>query len=293
MTKKFIFTCILASLFSLCASAQLLYKIEGNGLEEPSYIFGTHHLAPASVLDKYPSLSKVKQDAKAVVGEIDMTVPQMQLAMSMQQYMMAPADSTIQALLTPEQLDSLDNKFKPYAPAPGMGLKQLGMMRPMVLATMVTMAELQKSLPGFDPANQLDTKFQTEFKEAGKSVIPLETPEQQAKLLYTFIPIEKQLADFRELLDDPSDLAEKCKALNEAYVSGNLDDLLKLTESDDSDPAFMEALTTLRNQTWLKKLPEIMKTQPALIVVGALHLAGPDGLITGLQNQGYNVTPLN
>ena len=30
------------------ANAQLLWKVSGNGLNQPSYIIGTHHLAPVS-----------------------------------------------------------------------------------------------------------------------------------------------------------------------------------------------------------------------------------------------------
>ena len=41
-----IFICV-----ALSANAQLLWKVSGNGLSSPSYIMGTHHLAPLSVKD--------------------------------------------------------------------------------------------------------------------------------------------------------------------------------------------------------------------------------------------------
>ena len=50
------FKTITAALFvaiAVPASAQVLYKVEGNGLESPSYVFGTHHLAPISVIDQF------------------------------------------------------------------------------------------------------------------------------------------------------------------------------------------------------------------------------------------------
>ena len=43
---------------SLGLSAQRLWKISGNGLEKPSYIFGTHHLAPASIADSTAGFSE-------------------------------------------------------------------------------------------------------------------------------------------------------------------------------------------------------------------------------------------
>lgn len=55
----------------------------------------------------------------------------------------------------------------------------------------------------------------------------------------------------------------------------------------------MQAMLGLRNHKWMERIPGIMDAQPALIVVGALHLAGPDGLISLLRNAGYSVTPLD
>lgn len=41
---------------TLGAQAQLLWKVSGNGLDRPSYVFGTHHLAPLSIKDSIASL---------------------------------------------------------------------------------------------------------------------------------------------------------------------------------------------------------------------------------------------
>ncbi len=45
---------------SFQASAQVLYKVEGNGLQAPSYVFGTHHLAPISVIEKFGAADPYK-----------------------------------------------------------------------------------------------------------------------------------------------------------------------------------------------------------------------------------------
>ena len=292
MNRRSLLLSLLFLIAALPAFSQIFYKIEGNGLKSPSYLFGTHHLAPVSIVESYPSIPSALDDTKAIVGELDMTLSQMEMAMAMQKYMMAPADSTISRLTTPDEFKDLEAKFAPYSPMPGVTLAQLDMMRPMVISAMVTMTEMQKSLPGFNPNQQLDAMFQLQGKEEGKKIIPLETPDLQAQLLYTFTPISKQLNDLKEVLDNPSELAENCQKLNKAYTEGDLDALLSLTESDDSDPAFMEALLTKRNHNWIKALPEIISQQPSFIAVGALHLAGNDGLVELLRKEGYTVTPL-
>ena len=84
----------LALIVSIPASAQVLYKVEGNGLKNPSYIFGTHHLAPISVIEEFGATGPFNE-SQQVVGEIDMTQDQMSIGMAMQPHMMAPADSTL------------------------------------------------------------------------------------------------------------------------------------------------------------------------------------------------------
>ena len=64
-------------------SGQVLYKIEGNGLGSPSYIFGTHHVAPLSVAQQFGAMEPFNA-ATQIVGEIDMMQDQMALAMALQ-----------------------------------------------------------------------------------------------------------------------------------------------------------------------------------------------------------------
>lgn len=283
-------TCMLGA---SAANAQVFYKIEGNGLNAPSYLFGTHHLAPAEYVQKFSSLPAAMESTVAVVGEIDMTGNQMQLQMDMAPYMMAPQDSTLSKLLSPEEFNILNEQFKPLAPMPGMDLTMLDMMRPMIPMTMATLTLVQKSMPGFDPNNQLDASFQKKYKAAGKKIVPLETVKQQAELLYCTTPIAKQLEGLKEFLADPEKGEKAAMAMNEAYMNQDLEGLLKVSEEDESDPAFMLALLDRRNHDWMTRLPGIMAEQPSLIVVGAAHLAGEEGLVNLLRKAGYTVTPQN
>ncbi|MDE6447744.1 MAG: TraB/GumN family protein [Muribaculaceae bacterium] len=274
------------------ASAQIFYKVEGNGLAAPSYLFGTHHMAPADFLDSFKQLPEVIEQTQAVVGEIDMTGNPMQLQMDMAPYMMAPSDSTLSQLVTPEVLADMSAKFKPLAPMEGMELAMFEPMRPMVVTTIVSLSMVQKSMPGFDPSQQLDMRFQKLYKEAGKKVIPLETAKQQAELLYCSVPIARQLETLRESLDNPEKIEQQAEKLNASYIKQDLDALFQLTREEDDQPEFMIALLDRRNHNWMQQLPSIMSEQPSLIVVGALHLAGEEGLVNLLRSAGYTVTPV-
>lgn len=42
----------------------LLWKISGNGLQKPSYLFGTHHLIPISFLDSIPGIEAALEETE-------------------------------------------------------------------------------------------------------------------------------------------------------------------------------------------------------------------------------------
>lgn len=71
--KKFLTSILLVALTAISSNAQLLWKISGNGLEKPSYLFGTHHVAPISVLDSVPGFNEALSSAEKVYGELIMS----------------------------------------------------------------------------------------------------------------------------------------------------------------------------------------------------------------------------
>ncbi len=289
-----LFKSAIASLLLICAlpaSAQVLYKVEGNGLKEPSYVFGTHHLAPLSIVETFGATAPFNE-ATQVVGEIDMTKNPMELQMAMQPHMMAPADSTLTKVLPADEFAALNEEFKKWAPMQGMELAMLDPMKPMVVTTMVTVGITADAIPDFNPNEQLDTWFQTTGAANGKKIVPLETVEQQASLLFDFTPISVQAEALVEMLKDPQKSVDSAKKLTEAYMNQDLAAMLELSEKDDEHPEFMEALLDKRNADWLTKLPTIFNDGSTFVAVGALHLAGDKGIIEGLRKLGYTVTPV-
>jgi len=291
MTKLKFAIATLISVATFQCPAQILYKVEGNGLTAPSYVFGTHHLAPTSVIEKFGATEPFKA-ASQVVGEIDMTQSQTDMAMKMQPHMMAPADSTLSKVISPEDFAAINEEFKKWAPMPGMELKMLDMLKPMVVNSMVAVSMAGKIMPDYNPADQLDSWFQTNGKSQGKTIVPLETVEQQATLLFDSTPIAFQAEALVEMLKDPQKSIDNTKELTDAYFAQDLDKMIVLSEKEDEHPEFMEALLYKRNADWLTKLPDIFKKAPTFVAVGALHLAGEKGIIEGLKKLGFKVSPV-
>ena len=273
------------------AKSQIAYKIEGNGLKEPAVIFGTHHLAPLSVIDSVKGAREAFDEASRIVGEIDMTQGPMQIQMAMQQHIAAPADSTLHDLLPAAKWNALNESFKSLAPMPGMDLELLNGMKPMAV-TIVALGIVSKEMPDHNPAEQLDSYFQTEGAKAGKKIIGLETVDEQATLLYDFTPVAEQAEALVKVLENPSEEMKSAREMNEAYAAQELDRLVALSEAQSANAAFMKALVNDRNAAWAEKLPAIMAEGPVFVAVGALHLPGENGLLKMLENKGYKVTPL-
>ena len=63
-----------------------------------------------------------------------------------------------------------------------------------------------------------------------------------------------------------------------------------LGEGFDKFPDLYRVLTTDRNRKWLPTIDELLRDkQDYLVVVGALHLVGTNGIVEMLQRQGYKV----
>lgn len=279
---------------ALGAQAQLLWKVSGNGLQKPSYIFGTYHLAPLSTKDSIAALPQAMQDAQQVYGEVvmaDMMKPEF-LAL-MQQQMMLPADTTLKSLFTQEQYETVGRLVKEYMQ---MDLAMLDRLKPAALVQQLSVLFCLKHTPGFNPQEQLDTYFQQEAAKQGKKVAGLETIQSQVDVLYG-TPLRRQAENLYCMASDTAKQIRQANELVSAYAAQDIDRLLRLMEekegtSCDPQPEEMAQLLYNRNENWVKQMPAIMQAAPTLFVVGAGHLPGDKGVLRLLQEQGYTLEPM-
>ena len=291
---KRLLTLLMVAAVALGAQAQLLWKVSVNGLQKPSYIFGTYHLAPLSTKDSIAALPQAMQDAQQVYGEVvmaDMMKPEF-LAL-MQQQMMLPADTTLKSLFTQEQYETVGRLVKEYMQ---MDLAMLDRLKPAALVQQLSVLFCLKHTPGFNPQEQLDTYFQQEAAKQGKKVAGLETIQSQVDVLYG-TPLRRQAENLYCMASDTAKQIRQANELVSAYAAQDIDRLLRLMEekegtSCDPQPEEMAQLLYNRNENWVKQMPAIMQAAPTLFVVGAGHLPGDKGVLRLLQEQGYTLEPM-
>jgi uncharacterized protein YbaP (TraB family) len=170
----------------------------------------------------------------------------------------------------------------------GMPLQMVDRMKPWMAALMVMAAELRKA--GLDPNLGLDKYFFDKASTAGKPVKGLETLASQIDRFDGMSdPLQEQL--LRSTLTDLDAQRRNLDELVGAWRRGDTASLERLLFVAFKDyPDAYATLITERNRNWLPQIEACLaQSSPCFVVVGAAHLAGPDGLLAMLQQRGHRV----
>ena len=298
---KKLFTIICALFLINNANAQLLYKISGKGLDKPSYIVGTLHLAPASFVESIPGANRILVSVDQVCGEVDMNeINSTENMQKMMEAMMLPEGQSLSDILTSEEMDKLNaylRKILGVDLTNPMIAEQMGKMTPVSLGTTLELMTYMKETPGFNPAALIDEYFQKEAIKKGKPIIGLETVDFQIQILYKSSTLDRQKEALFCSIDKEEEYSKLMKEVTEAYFAQNIEELQAVMEQEydiacgdiEETEKEMELVLYGRNEDWIKKMPAIMSEKSTLFVVGAGHLPGDRGVLKLLKDNGYKV----
>lgn len=267
----------------------LVWEVTGKGLKEPSYLFGTYHLLTNSYLNEIPQVKQSLAKTKGLVVEAVIDSSKLQsIAM-----MAIMPDKKISGMISPEEAKLVSAELEALM---GVNLAAVDQLKPSSVIVLMTVLYAQKQnttvLKKY-PGQPMDVHLAAVAKKDLKTVTALETIEQQMNFLYNHFPLEEQARQL-VIFVKQKEISEQSQAkLLEIYLEHDLEQLHRYSDSLPKDMGDSDFLLKDRNATWMKTLPDLMAKESQFIAVGALHLAGPDGLISLLQKQGYNVTPVN
>lgn len=196
-----------------------------------------------------------------------------------------PAGSTLATTLPPALYQQTLKQTRLY----GLPDAQINQMQPWVVAITLTQQALQRA--GYQPELGVDEHFASQAMRLGTPIRGLErVPEQFAYLA----GLSQQEDDFLQAtLEQIGTMDAEVPKLLQAWQAGDGPALQKLLSQEQGTSAalqeYMERrLLKERNHNWLPKLLA-MPEKNQFLVVGALHLYGPDGLLTLLRQQGYQL----
>ncbi len=143
---------------------------------------------------------------------------------------------------------------------------------------------------GFKEDHGVDRYFYDRAVREGKSRDYLETGKQQLELLAR-IPDDEALQSLRQDLDGG---VEYARSLVDAWAVGDAAKFDRLSRDNSADtPESFRKFVDDRNRAWLPKLEKWLgQTNCTLVVVGAGHLVGTNGLVQLLSVRGYPVRQL-
>ena len=269
--------------FSYFANAQklensLLWKISGNGIEKPSYLYGTMHAVCETNIDA--DVMQAFDETNQLYLEIDLDDPNLQA--KMMGGVMMKDGVTISSLITEEESKIVDIFLKENI---GLSLKMMDTFKPLMLTSMY----LPKLLDC--PMKAVDMELMKIATAQNKELLGLETIEDQLSV-FDKIPYKTQVDEIVKTAK--KNMADEKKEMNKmlaVYKSENIEEMLTLTQGSENKmfSDFSEDLLTKRNQNWIPIIEKTAKENPTLFAVGAAHLAGKDGVIKLLRKKGFIV----
>ena len=278
--KKVSIFAVLASL-SLSMTAQLFWKVTGNGLERESYILGTMHDAPVSMIDEIPGLNDAIQNCDLAIGEVDKNDQGPQIDMM---ELMVPPDSTLDKLLSPEDYHIVEKVVNERLESTGVTLDQLLMFRPGLIRITAMDTDLSALSDSESEEMLFDIAILDRAAAAGHPTMGFETETEHVERL-----VKAPLKDQARWLLSMCKNYDNQEGLDDAYIR---QDATVQFESRVTDEGYRDFFVNQRNRNWAEKLDELMPEKSCLVCVGAAHLSGEKGLLQLLRDCGYTVEPV-
>lgn len=260
----------------------LLWRVSGNGIKDPSYLFGTFHLLCRDDIHFSEQLKKAIQRSNTIYMEMDMDDPSTMLSGML--YMNMKDGKKLEDLYSAEEYERLKNYFSDTLKMP---LALLQKAKPYFLVALLYPRMMNCETPA-----GVEEELMKIAKESKKEIKGLETMQFQASV-FDSIPYEWQAKELLKSIDSFSVYKDEFDKMLAMYKNQQLDSMESMIDkSEFGADKYGDLLLTDRNKNWVKQLKTIMKNESVFVAVGAGHLVGDTGLINLLKKTGYKVEPL-
>src|SRR6186997_793478 len=261
----------------------LFWEITGNGLEKPSYLFGTMHVSSKMVFHLSDSFYYAMRNVDAVALELNPDLWQGQMV----------------------RLDRLKENYANFIQSPGGDFLNESSFRikdfePELKAALSTEPTVVNSLlyrsykarEDFEEDTFLDLYIFQTGKKLGKRSAGVEDYYETEKVVleaYADMAKEKKKKNVDTEGESFRDIFQK---IQDAYQSGDLDLMDSLDILTERSIAFREKFLYKRNEIQAASIDTILKKSSLFVGVGAAHLPGERGIIELLRKMGYKLRPI-
>lgn len=262
----------------------LLWKAEGTA--GTVYLLGSFHLLKADDYPLHPQVEMAYAQATHVVFEIDpaeMAAPQTMAAI--QKLAKFDDGRTLRQAISKDTAD----KLQAFMGGSEAAMAGSDPFKPWFMGMNLAVGAMTSI--GLNPQLGLDQHFMKRAAKDGKPVSGLETAMDQMGAL-DGAPLDEQEHMLAEALQPAAEMRERILEMHDIWRAGDAARLEELVNSDmaEKTPQMYRLLNRDRNLKWLPQVQAMLgEKQTRLVVVGAMHLIGEDGLVELLRGRGVKV----
>lgn len=273
---------VLLALVLQAAAAPALPLWEITGTRNRIVLLGSIHFLRAADYPLAPAIASAFDQADVVLMEIDMD--DLDPAASAKTVAALAQDTrgrTLPELLGPGAWKAASAEAREL----GLDLAPMTPFEPWYAAVVVT--QLRLAQLGFDPSLGVESRMAADAQRLGKEIRGLETLESQLGALDS-LSADAQREFLQSTLEEAGEVGDMADDMIAAWKAGDVRALdADLLGSVREQPEVYRALIVRRNEHFANAIGDLVNGRKNyLIVIGALHLVGPDSVLRMLERQG-------
>lgn len=281
---KFFIMCLILAGTTHASIAASVWKIEKG--EYSLYIGGTLHMLKSSDYPLPHAYNKAFANADKLVFETDIDTlnsPQFQRqSMGMLTY---PPGQRLTDNISQETWQLLQQHLNATQQPNELYLG----MKPALIGIVLSMSEFERI--GLTSMG-VDEYYKLEAQKIGKPISWLESPEEQLAFVAA-MGQDNPDNYIKYALSDLENIEADVDELRAAWRDGNIERLAEFTliPFKEGFPAIYQSLIVQRNNNWLPIINSMLvDSSTEFVLVGTMHLIGPDGVLTSLARDGYRIS---
>lgn len=265
----------------------LLWKISGNGLEKPSYMYGTMHVSNkiafylgSPFYDALKSTDKVALELEPELWFDEV------LGGDFLSYTLRATSSMSKWMNFKDSWNEYEGTFKLDTNTRD-NIKALFKQSPEMMNQLLF--RFQDRTGNFEESTWLDMHIYQTAKKFNKPTFGLETFKSSMEMMQKANEesVDEKKGASKLKFNEIQDVRLQ---IENAYRDGDLD-LLDSLNKLLSTPSTTKYILVERNKTFIKSIDSLLADESLFIAMGAAHLPGDEGCIEMLRERGYTVEP--
>ena len=258
----------------------LLWRIEGNNLQQPSYLFGTMHVNDARAFNFSDSVLLALERCETFALEVH---PDTMMNSMFQKLFNNSTKNNLMDVLSEEEYQQLKQKFEEKST---LDLDKINLQDPSILSSMMEPDEDKVD----DKATFVDAYLFGIARTLNKPIWGLESMKNHSDAFSNYNK-EQQRAFLLGLINDnyETDYQQMLNELVDVYKEGNITQIGAMANVFTG----VDSQLIRRNFVMVKSMETLMQKQSLFAAVGTAHLPGQNGIINILTKKGYRVLPVS